>query len=52
MQLEFRYGDTVVRLDGDVVEIFSTYRSSHRYLLAFLTVQVQPGPIKGHLVVR
>ena len=52
MQLEFRHGDTVVRLDGDVVEIFWAARASHRFLLSFLTVQVQPGPIKGQLVVR
>ena len=52
MQLEFRHGDTVVRVDGDVVEIFRTQGFSHRFLLAFLTVQVQPGPIKGELVVR
>ena len=52
MQLEFRHGDTVVRVDGDVAEIFRTQGFSHRYLLAFLTVQVQPAPIKGKLLVR
>lgn len=52
MGLEFRDGDTVIRLDGDVVEVFRTQGHSRRYLLAFLRVQVQPGPIKGRLVVR
>jgi hypothetical protein len=51
MQLEFKQGDTVVRVDGDVLEIFRTQGFSHRYVLAFLAVQVQPG-LKGRLVVR
>jgi hypothetical protein len=51
MQLEFRHGDTVVRVDGDVIEIFGQ-GSSHRYLLRTLRVEVQPGSIKGTLVVR
>ena len=50
MQLEFRHGSTVVRVDGDVVEIFGQ-TSSHRYLLPFLRVEVQPGSIKGTLAV-
>ena len=51
MQLEFRHGGTVVRVDGDVVEIFGQ-GSSHRYLLPSLRVEVQPGSIKGTLVLR
>ena len=51
MQLEFRHGDTVVRVDGDVVEIFGQ-DFSHRYLLRSLRVEVQPGPSKGTLFVR
>jgi hypothetical protein len=51
MQLEFRHGDTVVRVDSDVVEIFGQ-GCSHRYLLPSLRVEVQPGPTKGTLVVR
>ena len=51
MDLEFRHGSTVIRVDGDVIEI-SGQSSSHRYLLPFLRVEVQPGSIKGTLVVR
>ena len=42
----------VVRVDGDVVEIFGAQGFSHRYLLPSLRVEVQPGSIKGTLVVR
>ncbi len=53
MQLEFRHGGTVVRVDGGVVEIFGAVGFSHRYLLPSLrVVEVQPGSIKGTLVVR
>src|SRR5262249_16002001 len=52
MQLEFRHGNTVVRVDGDVVEIFRPQAPSPRCLLAFWAVRVQRGPIKGQLVVR
>jgi hypothetical protein len=52
MQLEFRHGGAVVRVDGEVVEIFGTQGFSHRYLLPFLRVEVQPGLRKGTLVVR
>ena len=51
MQLEFRHGATVIRVDGDVIEIFGQ-GFSHRYLLPCLRVEVQPGSIKGTLVVR
>ena len=51
MQLEFRHGGTVVRVDGDVVEIFGQ-GFSHRYLLPSLRVEVQPGSSQGTLVVR
>jgi hypothetical protein len=51
MQLEFRHGGTVMRVDGDLIEIFGQ-GFSHRYLLPSLRVEVQPGSIKGTLVVR
>lgn len=51
MQLEFRHGGTVVRVDGDIVEVFGQ-GFSHRYLLPSLRVEVQPGSSKGTLVVR
>src|ERR1700678_2713844 len=41
----------VLRVDGDVLEIFSRPAFSHRVLLAWLAVQVQPS-IKGRLIVR
>jgi hypothetical protein len=50
MQLEFRHGGTVVRVDGDVVEIFGAVGFSHRYLLPSLRVEVQPST-KGTLAV-
>jgi hypothetical protein len=37
--------------DGDIVEIFGTRGSSHRYLLPSLRVEVQPSS-KGELVMR
>jgi hypothetical protein len=49
--LEFRHDGLVVRVDGDVVEIFRRGGFSHRLLLPWLTVQVQPS-IRGRLVVR
>ena len=52
MQLEFRHGGMVVRVDGDVIEIFGEAGSSHRYLLPSLRVEVQPRSIKGTLVLR
>ena len=51
MPLEFRHDGLVVRVDGDVVEVFQRGAFSHRLLLAWLTVQVQPS-IKGMLVVK
>jgi len=51
MQLEFRHRGLVVRVDGDVVEIFGQ-DFSHRYLLSSLRVEVQPGSSKGTLVIR
>jgi hypothetical protein len=50
MQLEFRHGSMVVRIDGDVAEIFGA-ESGHRYLLPWLRVEVQPST-KGTLIVR
>jgi hypothetical protein len=52
MQLEFRHGVTVMRIDGDVIEIFGETGCSNRYLLPSLRVEVQPGSIKGTLAVR
>ena len=51
MSLEFRHDELVVRVDGDVAEIFFRGMFSHRLLLAWLAVQVQPS-IKGRLVVK
>ena len=51
MPLEFRHDDLVVRVDGDVAEIFCRGAFSHRVLLAWLAVVVQPS-IRGMLVVR
>ena len=51
MSLEFRHDELVVRVDGDVAEIFCWGAFSHRLLLTWLAVQVQPS-IKGHLVVK
>ena len=52
MQLEFSHGDMVVRIDGDVVEIFGATGCSHRYLLPSLRVEVFPTATKGELVIR
>ena len=51
MSLEFRHDELVVRVDGDIAEIFCRGAFSHRLLLAWLAVQVQPS-IKGRLVVK
>jgi hypothetical protein len=51
LSLEFRHDDLIVRVDGDVAEIFSRGAFSHRLPLAWLAVQVQPS-IRGQLVVR
>lgn len=51
MRAAVRHGGTVVRVDGDVVEIFGAVGFSHRYLLPSLRVEVQPSD-KGTLVVR
>jgi hypothetical protein len=51
LSLEFRHDQLVVRVDGDVAEIFCRGSFSHRVLLAWLAVQVQPS-IRGMLVVR
>lgn len=51
MPLEFRHDELVVRVDGDVVELFQRGGFSHRLLVAWLTVSVQPS-IKGRLIVR
>jgi hypothetical protein len=51
MQLEFRHGGTLMRVDGEVVEIFGEVEFSHRYLLPSLRVEVQPSS-KGEMVMR
>jgi hypothetical protein len=51
VSLEFRHDELVVRVDGDVAEIFWKGMFSHRVLLDWLAVQVQPS-IKGRLVVK
>ena len=51
MDLEFRHGKMVARVDGDVIEIFGQ-GFAHRYLLSSLRVEVQPDPIKGELTIR
>jgi hypothetical protein len=51
LSLEFRHDQLVVRVDGDVAEIFCRGDFSHRVLLAWLAVQVQPS-IRGMLVVK
>ena len=48
MQLEFRHGGTVMRMDREVIEIFGPLGFSHRYLLPSLRVEVQPST-KGTL---
>jgi hypothetical protein len=51
LSLEFRHDELVVRVDGDVAEIFFKGTFSHRLLLAWLAVQVQPS-IRGRLLVK
>jgi hypothetical protein len=51
MPLEFRQEGLVIRVDGDILEIFRRGAFSERVPLAWLAVQVQPS-IKGRLVVR
>jgi hypothetical protein len=51
MPLEFRHGLFVMRVDGDILEIFTRGSFSERLPLAWLAVQVQPS-IKGSLVMR
>jgi len=51
LPLEFRRDDLVIRVDGDVAEVFSRGAFSHRVLLDWLAVKVQPS-IKGRLVVK
>jgi hypothetical protein len=51
MALEFRQRDVILRVDGDVLEIFRPRSFSERILLTWLVVEVQPS-IKGSLIVR
>jgi hypothetical protein len=51
LPLEFRHDEVVIRVDGDVVEVFTRQAFSHRVLLAWVSVRVQPS-IKGLLIVK
>lgn len=51
MPLELKQEDVVMRVDGDVFEIFRAGGHGERVLLSWLAVQVQPS-FKGHLVIR
>ncbi len=51
MPLEFRHGLFIMRVDGDILEIFTRGTFSERVPLAWLAVQIQPS-IKGRLVMR
>ena len=51
MALEIRREHVVMRVDGDVLEIFQAGISRGRILLPYLTVQVEPF-IKGRLAIR
>ena len=51
MGLEFGRDYFVLRVDGDVLEIFRRGAFSERIPLAWLAVEVQPS-IKGKLIVR
>jgi len=49
--LVFGHENIVLRVDGDVLEIFTRGAFSKRVPLAWLAVQVQPS-IRGHLIVK
>jgi hypothetical protein len=51
MGLEFSRDGLVLRVDGDVLEIFTRGSFSKRIPLAWLAVQIQPS-IRGQLIVR
>ena len=51
MPLVFVQEGVVLRVDGDILEIFSRGAFSRRVPLAWLAVQVQPS-IKGRLIVK
>ena len=52
MPLEFRYENLIViRVDGDIVEIFTRGGFSHRFLASWLEVRVQPS-IRHSLIVK
>jgi hypothetical protein len=51
LSLEFRHDELVVRVDGDVAEIFWRGAFSHRLLVDWLAVKVQPS-IRGRLIVK
>jgi hypothetical protein len=49
--LEFRREDVILRVDGDVLEVFRRGTFSERILLAWLAADVQPS-LKGSLIVK
>jgi len=51
MPLVFGHENVVLRVDGDVLEMFIRGAFSKRVPLAWLAVQVQPS-IRGHLIVK
>ena len=51
MPLVFGHENIVLRVDGDVLEIFTSGAFSKRVPLAWLAVQVQPS-IRGRLIVK
>jgi hypothetical protein len=48
---EFNYQGLIMRIDGDVLEIFSQGSFSHRVPLPWLAVQVLPG-IRGYVILK
>jgi hypothetical protein len=51
MALELSHDGVILRVDGDVLEVFRRGTFSERVLLAWLTVEVQPS-IRGSLLLR
>jgi hypothetical protein len=51
MPLEFKNEDLILRVDGDVLEMFAKGVVGKRIPLAWLAVQVQPS-IKGMLIIK
>lgn len=51
MALVFQHEGVILRVDGDVLEIFRIGAFSERILLGWLAVEVQPS-IRGRLIVK